>query len=404
MSGSPAEIDDLNSRRAVALVANREIVTRIRTKSFLISTVLLLLGIVATIVISKVAHGSTSTSHVGFVRSESSNSAAFRSVAQAIGQKVTTPTVPDQATGEAQLRDGTLDVLVIGSSGGLQVEVKKELSDSLWNVLTVLSQQSALDSQLQKAGVDPATVNQAVASARVSVRPLVATDPHHSQRLAIAIISGILVYLALLLYGQAVAQGVVEEKTSRIVELLLTAVRPWQLLLGKVIGIGVLGLSQLLLVAVVGLSAGLGTGVLSLPGSVAAGAILGAVGWFLLGYMAFALMFAALGALVSRQEDVASAVAPLSMLIVLPYVLGISILPTHPDSSLIAVLSLIPFFSPTLMPMRSAGGVPGWEIALAIVLTLALIGGLVWLAGRIYGNAVTRTGARVRLRDALRPI
>ena len=152
------------------------------------------------------------------------------------------------------------------------------------------------------------------------------------------------------------------------------------------------------------LSPGLSTHALTLPGSVAAGAILGSVGWFLLGYLAYALMFAAIGALVSRQEDVGGAVAPLTMLIIFPYVLGISILPGNPDSHLLGVLSMIPLFSPTLMPMRSASGVPGWETAVAVALTLALIAGLVWLAGRIYGNAVTRTGARVRLRDALRPI
>jgi ABC-2 type transport system permease protein len=218
------------------------------------------------------------------------------------------------------------------------------------------------------------------------------------------VIAGILVYVALMLYGQMVAQGVVEEKTSRIVELLLSAIRPWQLLLGKVIGIGVLGLGQLILVAVAGVVTGIQTGALTLPGSAAAGVLAGGIVWFLLGYLAYALMFAAVGALVSRQEDVAAAVAPLTVMIILPYVLGISILPNNPGSLLLAVLSLIPLFSPTLMPMRIAVGIPAWETVLAIALMLAFLAALVWLAGRIYGNAITRTGARVRLADALKPI
>ena len=164
------------------------------------------------------------------------------------------------------------------------------------------------------------------------MHPLNPPDPHRGQRLAVGVIAGILVYVALMLYGQAVAQGVVEEKTSRIVELA-DGHSPWQLLLGKVVGIGVLGLGQLILVGVAGVLTGVRTHALTLPGSVAAGALVGAIVWFLLGYLAYALMFAAVGALVSRQEDVAGAVAPLTILIVVPYVLGVSTFPTIPEAS-----------------------------------------------------------------------
>jgi ABC-2 type transport system permease protein len=366
----------------------------------------MLLGIVVTIGVSKAVSGTESSKDVGFLRSQQANAAAFRQVAHTVGQKVTTPTVADRATGEQQLRDGKLDALVIGTTatGGVQIEVKKSLSSALRSAFTVLTRQEALNNQLRRAGVDPATVTEAVAAAKVDVQPLQRTDPNEGQKLAIGIIAGIAVYVTLLLYGQAVAQGVVEEKTSRIVELLLTAIRPWQLMLGKVLGIGVLGLAQLALVAVVGIGVGAGTGVLTLPGLVMFGAIITVLVWFVLGYVIYALLFAALGALVSRQEDVGGAVAPLTMLIVIPYVIGISTLPANPDSSLIAGLSLIPLFSPTLIPMRIAGGIPGWQMAIAVILALLLIGALVWLAGRIYGNAVTRTGARVKLSDALRPI
>jgi ABC-2 type transport system permease protein len=114
-------------------------------------------------------------------------------------------------------------------------------------------------------------------------------------------------------------------------------------------------------------------------------------------------MFASLAALVSRQEDVGGVTTPALMLIILPYVLGISILPADPDNALLALLSLVPLFSPTIMPMRIAMGVaPAWQIALATALTVGLAIVLVWLAGRIYGNAVLRMGSRIRLRDAFR--
>ena len=401
----PSDIH-FGSRRAATLVAKREVTTRLRSRAYLISSALLLIAILVVIVISNVVSGSNSSQDVGFVRGQQSIAAAFRTSAQAVGQDVKTPTVADRAAGEKQLRDGDLDALVVGttSNGSVQIQVKKQLNDSLRNAFTVLTQQSALNNQLQKAGVDPGAVNAAVAAAKVDVNALERTDPNRGQKLAIGIIGAVAIYIALLVYGQAVAQGVVEEKSSRIVELLLTAIRPWELMLGKVLGIGALGLGQLLLVGVVGVAAGAATGVLTLPGAVVTGAILTVLVWFLLGYITYALLFAGLGALVSRQEDVGSAVAPLTMLIVIPFVLGISILPGNPDSALIAALSLIPLLSPTLMPMRLAGGVAGWQMAVAITLSVLLIIALVWLAGRIYGNAVTRTGARVKLSDALRPI
>ena len=395
-----------SSLQAVGLVAKREITTRVRGKAFLISTVVMLVGILATILISKAVSGDDDAKKVGFVGAQSAQASTFTSVADAIGQKVTTPTVPDRAAGEQLLRDGKLDALVVGTTGtgSVQIEVKKKLDTSLRNAFTVLTQRTALNEQLRAAGADPAAVNEAVARATVDVTPLQATDPDESQKLAIGIIAGIAVYLALIIYGQTVAQGVVEEKTSRIVELLLTAIRPWQLMLGKVLGIGALGLAQLVLVGAVGVGAGVATDVLTLPSSVTVGALVTVLVWFLLGYVTYALLFAALGALVSRQEDVGGAVAPLTMLIVIPYVIGISVVPGNPDSSLIQGLSLIPLLSPTLMPMRLAGGIPAWEMAVAVGLSLLLIAALVWLAGRIYGNAVTRTGARVKITDALRPL
>jgi ABC-2 type transport system permease protein len=125
--------------------------------------------------------------------------------------------------------------------------------------------------------------------------------------------------------------------------------------------------------------------------------------WFLLGFLMYAMVFAALGALVSRQEEVGGATAPAVMLIILPYVVGVSILPGDPENSLAGWLSLVPFFSPMLMPMRIALDVAaGWEIAVSLGLTVLATAGLAWLAGRIYSNAVLRTGAKVKFMSALR--
>jgi ABC-2 type transport system permease protein len=173
---------------------------------------------------------------------------------------------------------------------------------------------------------------------------------------------------------------------------------------GKVVGIGVVGLIQVAVIGVAGIVSGFATGSLSIPASAAASTIIWLVVWFLLGFVAYALAFAAVAALVSRQEDVASVVTPVLMFLIIGYVLGVSILPASPDSPLIKVMSLIPLFAPTLMPMRIAmGGVPAWQMIVSVGGIAVLIPLLVWLAGRIYRNAVVRSGARVRLSDAWRP-
>jgi ABC-2 type transport system permease protein len=252
-------------------------------------------------------------------------------------------------------------------------------------------------------GGDPAQVSAAVAAAGVTVAALEATPELDAQRITLGIVTGVLIYLSLQAWGQFVAQGVVEEKSSRVVELLLSTVQPWQLMAGKVAGIGLVGLLQIVIVAAGGAIAALATGALTISASATAGTVMWLVVWYLLGFFSYALVLAAASALVSRQEEIAGVVTPILMLLVVPYVLGVSILPAQPDSSLIEVLSLIPLFAPTLMPMRLAfGGVPGWQVGLAVVLVVLLIPALVWLSGRIYRNAVLRTGARVRLREALR--
>jgi ABC-2 type transport system permease protein len=155
---------------------------------------------------------------------------------------------------------------------------------------------------------------------------------------------------------------------------------------------------------VVGAALATSLGVLKVSASAAAGTVASLVAWYLLGFFMYAFVFAAAGALVSRQEDAAQVVTPVLIPVIGGYVLGISVLPSDPGNSLCAVLSLIPVFSPTLMPMRLAmGGIPIWQAILSVVLVAAMIPVLIWLAGKVYRNAVVRTGARVKLAHALRP-
>ena len=388
--------------RPAGLVARREITTRLRSKAFRISTLVLLGLLVGLSVVLRFVGGS-SAHPVGFTSQNASLAAPFAALSSASGTQIQTSTVPDRATGERQVRAGTLDALVVGAPGSVQIVVNKSLDEGLRSAFTALARQQALNAQIDRLGGDPARVSAAVAAAGVTVAALDPAPELDAQRITLGIVTGVLIYLSLQAWGQFVAQGVVEEKSSRVVELLLSTVQPWQLMAGKVAGIGLVGLVQIVIVAAGGAIAGLATGSLTISASAAAGTVVWLVVWYLLGFFSYALVLAAASALVSRQEEIAGVVTPILMLLVVPYVLGVSILPAQPDSSLIEVLSLIPLFAPTLMPMRLAfGGVPVWQAGLAVALVVLLIPALVWLSGRIYRNAVLRTGARVRLRDALR--
>lgn len=394
----------LGSWEAVRLVAGREVTTKMRSKAFIITTVATLVLLVGFSLVMKLVGGGSDAT-VGVTSRAESLGEPIKVAARQVGQTVDVKAV-DEAAGRQQVVDGSLDALVVGdgSDGALRVVVKKDLDDSLRNALNVLAGQLALNKAITDLGGDPAEVQSQVANAQVDVEALEEPYPYQTAQLILGIVAGILIYMSLMLNGQLVAQGVVEEKSSRVVELLLSTIRPWQLMAGKVLGIGFVGFVQMVVIGGVGIAFALGLGVLSISTSAAVGTVIWLIVWYLLGFVMYSLVFAALAALVSRQEDVGGVITPALMFVIVGYVIGISVLPSDPDNLLAEVLSVIPVFAPTLMPMRLAmGGVPVWEQVVSVGLVLALIPALVWLAGRIYANAVMRSGARVKLRDALRP-
>ncbi len=375
--------------------------TRFRSKAYRIATLLMLVGVAALALAPSFTGGSDAPRRVGVLSEAVSRAApglqnALAAAAEAAGQPVTVRIVEDEEDGRAAVLAGELDVLVRPASkeapGRLRVLVATDVPTTLRGPLENVARQEALLALVAAAGLDRVEVDAAVSAAGVDLVKLRPGREYDPERIGLGIFAGIFVYVALLLYGQQVAQGVVEEKSSRIVELLLTAIRPWQLMVGKVIGIGLIGLAQLGVTAGTGIALSTATGSFSLPTSTASETAIWTLVWFVLGFAAYALLFAGVGALVSRQEEVGGVSSPVMFVIIAPYVLGVSVLPGDPGNSLVAGLSMIPIFSPTLMPMRVALGVPGWQLAVSVVAMLLLIAALVWLAGRVYGNAVLRTG------------
>lgn len=388
--------------RSVYLVARREFVTRVRGKTFRIGTALIVLLVVGYATVQARVRDKTSVTTVGFTGSAQVLAKPLQTLAPGLGLHLTVSEVAGQAQGERQVRDGNLDVLVSGPPTSPRVLTHDPLNATLRTALTGLVRQQVLATQLTVHGVEPRAVEAAVAGATLTVQSLTHPSPGSTARRELGFIVGAVLYAALVIYGNQVAQGVIEEKASRIVEILLATIRPDQLLLGKVVGIGLVGLLQLAIIAAAGLVIVTVGNVVTIP-AFGAGTIAGALLWFVLGFVLYATLYAAAGSLVSRQEDATQATLPITMGLIVAFLAGTAIVVRHPTSFASTVLSLVPFLAPVLMPVRMAAGAAAWwQIALAILLMAVAIAGAIWLGARIYTVAVLRTGARVSLTEALR--
>lgn len=390
--------------RVIWLVARREVNARLRTRSFVIVTVVAALLLAGLVLMQSTVFEDRHRDTIGLNGQAIAVAGQLVDEARAVGRDVRTVEVTDLGAGRSQVASGQLDVLVSGAPAALTVLVNSSLDDELRGVLNGLVRQQVLRGQLaaveDTTGLDVNGVLATVAEAHVTVRAL--SPARADEPLSLALVVVALLYLALLLYGSLVAQGVVEEKSSRVVEFLLPVVRPRQLLLGKVFGLGLVGLVQLVLVGVVGLVVGVVTSVLPSFGPALAALAWGLL-WYVLGFLLYATVFAAVGALVSRQEDVQSVLMPVTAVLVVAFVLGFALLARDPTGAATTVLSLVPPLSPIVMPGRLAlGAAPLWQVFLALALTVGTIVLLARFGGMVYQNSLLRKDSRISLRQALR--
>ena len=256
--------------------------------------------------------------------------------------------------------------------------------------------------RLKRAGLDQSAINKYtkhVDLARRKVTAGGAVEEGGKADFIVAFVMLFFIYISVLMYGLFVMRGVIEEKQSRIVEVLVSSVRPGQMMLGKVIGIGMVGLTQIgvwamsafvLTTAGVSVFASRGLTMPSIPVSLLAYFVL----FFLLGYFLYATLYALVGSTVSSEEDAQQAQMPVTMLLVVPMVIFNMIL-ANPTSTSSTVLSMVPFFAPTLMMIRIAVvNPPVWQVALSMVIMLLTILGCVWIAARIYRVGILMYGKR----------
>ena len=207
-------------------------------------------------------------------------------------------------------------------------------------------------------------------------------------------------FMALIVYGQSVASSVAEEKSSRVIELLLTTLPPRRLLAGKVVGVGTLGVSQLTAVCVAGLVSAQLAGGEGLPPSAPRTVAL-VIGWFILGFAFYSVVYAALGALVSRQEDLEATTAPVNVLLIAAY-FGAMAAIASPDGAWAQIAAYLPPLAPLIVPTRVVlGDMSALGLLAAVTVSVLATLLLIRVAARIYERSVLRTGAPISLRTAL---
>jgi ABC-2 type transport system permease protein len=353
-----------NFNQAVRLVSAREIQARLRSKAFVVSAAILLVMVVASIVVGGLVGKASSddTTPVAVVDGVSLPSTGGLDVTR----------VDDRAAAEQLVRSGDVDAAIVPESGPLGFGV---------------------------VGLDqaPTDVVQALAvSPRVELLDPDALPPGLVSLVGVAF--GVVFFAAAVTFGQSIAQSVVEEKSTRVVEILMAAIPARALLAGKVLGNSVMALGQIVAIAIAAAVTLAVTGqdnLFTLLGP----SMLWFVMFFAIGFVLLAAMFAASAALVSRQEDVGSVTTPVMMLVMIPYFL---IIFAADNPTVLGIMSYVPFSAPIGMPMRIfLGTAEWWEPIVSLLVVIVSAALVVVIGARVYENALLRTGGRVKLTEAL---
>jgi len=382
--------------RELTLVARREVTTRMRGTAFRVSTIVLLAATVAGIAIAAALTGHPQRFTVAVTAQAPPTAAAMvRADGQAAGLQVTAVTAADRAAAVRLVEQGKAAAAV--AAGGETIW-KARPDSTLQPVLNAAVQQAIITQRAASLGLSPAATARLLAPVRVPSTQL-HRDGQRTGRMIIAEVGVVLLYLAITVYGSFMLTGVVEEKSSRVVEVLLSRVPPSSLLGGKITGIGLAGLVQFAVVAATAAATLLVTRPSGLPpGTYSAIPML--VVWFVLGYAFYSTLYGSLGSLASRAEDAQAAAGPVIALMLGIYVAAVAAV-SRPSAGWVTLLSMLPPTAPILMPLRtSLVSVPAWQVVAAVVLMLAGTYGLFLAGARLYRNAVLHTGARLRISEA----
>lgn len=383
----------------IRLVLRRDLRERLASRAFRITTAVLAVLAVGGVLAPLLLADGPSTVTLGFVgeQSQQLREATAAAASRSGVDEVDTVTLADRTAAEEQLADGRIDLALLGTDEVL-VPDRGDLADDL---ATSVAGAAGLVTGLSQAGVEPATAATGLASPPLDI---VAAEQSGADQARYWLVYGatFVLYMALVLYGNYIVHGVAEEKASRVVEVVVSTVRPVELLAGKTLAIGVLGIGQLVAITAPALIVAALTDQVSLPdGSVPT--FFAALLWFVLGYAFYATLFAAAGATATRTQDAETVAQPVVFALGIAFIGGFFVVLSAPDGLTATILSYLPPTAPITMLARSAlGGAAVWEAALSVAIMVVATIATIRLAARIYRGSLLQTGQRVSLAQAWR--
>ena len=280
---------------------------------------------------------------------------------------------------------------------------------------------------LQKAGIDPQIIKNARIEVTINTKLIdkdgTSTDSHSEASMGIGFISGILIYMFIFMYGTMVMRGVIEEKTSRIIEVIISSVKPFQLMMGKILGVALVGLTQFILWIFLTIilstiaelifldTAKIASEMSTNEQSIILAQIINITGginltiifisfifYFLAGYLMYSSLFAAIGSAVDAEADTQQFILPITIPLILSFIL-IQPIMDNPEGTLAFWMSVIPFTSPVIMMVRLPFGVENWELLLSMTILVATFITTTWLAGRIYRTGILMYGKKASYKE-----
>ena len=387
----------------IPLIAQREIRQRLRSRAFFVFTALIAVAIVGVALLNRALSndGPTSATVVVTGQAPPGLDATLRSAGEARNLRVDVATAPDRAAAVSALDGGTADAaIVVPASGQGELVFRHRVDSDLEATVASAWQVSRGAEQASQLGVQQGDISQILNPTPLHIVTVEPESANKGIAQLVGTLAAILLFISVSTFGGFVLTGVVEEKTTAVIEILLAQVRAHQLLAGKVLGIGTVALIQFVTAVAASLVALRISGA-SIPSAVWV-AVPSTIGWFVAGFALYSTLFALAGSFVSRQEDAQAAAAPISMVFLAAYLVVFSV-SSDPGGSVATVLSIIPFFAPLLMPLRIASGVaPWWQIVLSGVLLVGTAYAVIRLAGRVYARTLLHRGSRVRWKEALR--
>jgi ABC-2 type transport system permease protein len=405
----------------VLLIIQREYLTRVRKKSFIIMIFVVPLLILAMgAVVGMIAKSSNQLTNLQVVNVVD-NTGVFAKKLHDVPNIKFVITNQDINTAKAlSKKDENISTLYIPTGypqkGAIQIFAKKKSPLQLTDEIQKQMNDIDFNNKMIQHHIDTAAIH-SIKKTDVSVNAVEITDKGDKDanigpNIAISIACAIFIYLALFIYGGQVMRGVIEEKTSRIIEVVISSVKPFQLMLGKIIGVGLVGLTQFgawIILSII--SSKIAGQVFNTPQSPMVGAmavlqtipfgyILGCfLFYFLTGYLLYSALFAAVGSAVDSETETQQFMFPITMPLLFTYILSVSVLFRAPDSALAVWLSIIPFTAPVAMMVRLPFDPPGWQLALSMCLMVVGFLFTTYVAARIYRVGILMYGKKVSFKE-----